>query len=134
MRVVGIGLLGLACNGQSGEPCLDVDPACDPLYEPVFEAVFEQTLVSSCGLGATSCHSAEGAHAGLSFDDADLAYELLLEETSEGSLVVEGDASCSPLVAILRSEDASTVMPPGDPLSEAEICAIEQWIDAGAVR
>ena len=134
MMRIALLLLTSACDGQTAQNCVDIDPTCAPLYEPSFDAVFTQTLVTSCGLGTTSCHSAEGAQAGLSFDEADLAYELLLEDAEGGPLVLEGDAGCSPLVAILRSQDASVVMPPGDPLSESEICAIEQWIDGGALR
>jgi hypothetical protein len=132
MRRIAV-LVALGCNGGASE-CLELDDACAPLYEPEFDQVFTQTLSSSCGVGGGSCHGSEGGQAGLFFAEPDEAWGLLTEDSGDGPLVVPGEAGCSPLIQVLRSEDDEAVMPPGDPLSEAEICAIEQWIDAGAER
>ena len=125
-------LLCSACEPE--ESCIETDPDCSALYEASFDQVFEQTLASSCGVGGGSCHGAEGGQAELFFSEADEAWELLTEDRGSGPLVIPGEAGCSPLIQILRSDDESALMPPGSPLSDAEICAIEQWIDDGAER
>ena len=89
---------------------------------------------STTGIGGGSCHGTGEGKSGLLFSDPDMAWEHLTEDLGDGPWVVAGSAGCSPLTQILRSEEPAEVMPPGDPLSEAEICAIEQWIDAGAER
>ena len=131
-RPIPFALIGLACDPSS--QCLELNPDCSALYEPSFDQVYEQTLTSSCGVGAGSCHSAEGGQGGLVFSDPDESWELLTEDLGHGPLVIPGDAGCSPLIQVLRTEDEALVMPPGDPLSDAELCAIEKWIDAGAER
>lgn len=105
---------------------------CQPLYDPTFDNVYEKTLAKTCALSGSSCHSAEGAQGGLSFESADAAYEHL---TGGGDPKVKsGDAACSLLVERIESTDDATLMPPGSPLSDAERCAIEQWIQNGAKR
>ena len=143
-------LCTIACGGEEAF-CLEIDGNCSPLYEAEFDAVYEQTLVRSCGIGGGSCHSAEGEQAGVMFANADDSWDTLLSDSEssddsdhhdhdhdhdhvDGALVIPGNASCSPLIQILRSDDPAVLMPPGNPLSEEEICAIEQWIDAGAAR
>jgi hypothetical protein len=101
---------------------------CDPLYEPIFEQVFTRTLKQTCALDGNRCHSGANARAGLRMDEIEEAYQLLVP----GGRVIPGDPSCS-LVAN-RLAGNGGVMPPGDPLSEAERCAIETWIANGALR
>ena len=125
-------LTSLACDND--RDCVQLDATCSPLYEPTFDNVYEQTLVQSCGVGGGSCHSAEGGQGGMVFADPDDSWEMLTEDLGEISWVIPGDASCSPLIQVLHSEDPALLMPPGNPLSDAELCAIEQWIDAGAER
>ena len=105
----------------------DLDLDCTPLYEPTFDAVYAETLEPTCGQGSFSCHSSGGARGGLVFEDPDESYDLLLD-----GRVVPGDAACSLLV--IRLEHDRFEMPPGEPLSEEERCAIRQWVAAGAHR
>ena len=133
-------LASLAFGAGCGEPapsgeCVDtLDVAtCNPLYSPTFDEVYERTLAKTCALSGASCHAAEGQAGGLSFESADAAYDHLT--SGETPHVIAGDAACSPLVErIEATDDDARVMPPGSPLSDAERCAIEQWIENGAKR
>ena len=107
---------------------------CDPLYEPTFENVYENTLRPTCGFEGTACHGVEGAQAGLVFADIDEAYDLLTDDGDGEPLVLANDAACSVLIQRVDADDETQVMPPGDPLSEEERCAIRMWIDDGAKR
>ena len=126
-----VALMAAASSGcGSGESsCVEVDLACQPLYEPTFDEIHERTLVPKCALSGTACHSNEGAKNGLSLEDPDTAYELLLR-----SRTTPGDPSCSLLVRRIESGDSDFQMPPGSPLGAAERCAIIQWVEAGAER
>ncbi|RMG12833.1 MAG: hypothetical protein D6729_16050 [Deltaproteobacteria bacterium] len=127
-------LAGPAC-GAGGPECVAVHSTCTPLYAPEYAEIFERTLRPTCGQPGTSCHGVDGAQAGLVFDEADAAYTRLLEGAgNRPPVVVPGNAACSPLVVRIESTDPKRVMPPGQPLSEAVRCALEQWIDAGAPR
>jgi hypothetical protein len=121
-------LYGGACGDD--QTCVEaLGPACDPLYEPVFEQVFNRTLKPGCAVEGNACHSGSTAKAGLRMDDIDMSYELLVP----GGRVIPGDPGCSLLSTRLAGQNGG-VMPPGDPLSEAERCAIETWIANGAQR
>ena len=131
MRILSLALLLAACGGEPETPnCPSLPADCTPQYEPTFDAVFSNTLARSCGVGAGSCHAAEGAQGGLVLDDANTAHEHLL---SQGR-VVPGDAACSVLIQRLDHADPARIMPPGTKLSAHEICAVRQWIEAGALR
>jgi hypothetical protein len=123
----------LSCLGACGDDevaCVEpLSMDCNPLYDPSFEEIFTRTLQPGCALEGSSCHSGASAKAGLRMDDIDMAYELLVP----GGRVLPGDASCSLLVTRLTGANGG-VMPPGNPLSEAERCAIETWVANGAVR
>lgn len=123
-------LLALGACGDDGEVCVQALSAdCDPLYDPVFEEIYTRTLQPGCALEGSSCHSGASAKAGLRMDDIDMTYQLLVPE----GRVLPGDASCSLLVTRLAGANGG-VMPPGNPLSEAERCAIEIWVANGAQR
>jgi hypothetical protein len=113
------------------DACIEVDvSACTPLYAPTFDNVFSRTLEPTCGVAGSSCHSAAGAKAGLVFEDADDAYDALLDGRVE-----PGDPGCSLIVRRLESSDRSFKMPPGSRvLDEGERCSIERWIATGAER
>ena len=124
--VLVVGCVGLSCDDNS--TCVSsVDLTCAPLYEPEFEQVFTRTLKPGCAV-AGNCHSGPNAKAGIRMDEIEETYRLLIDD----GLVVPNDASCSLLVA--RLEGSGPVMPPGQALSEAERCAIEQWVANGALR
>ena len=110
-------------------PCVELDAACAPLYEPTWENVHGNTVGPSCGQGV-GCHSAEGAQSGLVFEDIDGAYEAMVG----GGLVIPGEPACSEAMFRVTTREAGEAMPPGRPLSDAEACAIQQWIAAGAER
>ena len=123
---------GEPSNSGSGECVADLDPsACSPLYSPTFDDVFTRTLTKTCALSGGACHAAEGDAGGLSFESADAAYEHLTGGTKPR--VIAGDAACSLITVRIEAKD-DRIMPPGSPLSEAERCAIEQWIENGATR
>ncbi len=115
--------------GASG--CVQVPSAdCKPLVDPpTFDAIYTQILRPTCG-SSPSCHATGSVMGGLSFASADKAHELLLD-----GRVLPGDASCSPLMERIMSNDPAYRMPRGStPLSDPETCAITKWIAAGAQR
>ena len=63
----------------------------------------------------------------MSFEDEAHAFAAL-----RAGRVVPGDPGCSKLIVRTDSPGASYQMPPGDPLREAERCALIQWVQAGA--
>ncbi len=131
------GLFAAGCSGPAPTPaaCVEgLDLGCSPLYSPSFDQVYARTLQPTCAQSGASCHSAEGKQGGLDFDDPDRAYAALLGEGSEEARVIAGDPACSLLVERLVSSDPKLQMPPGNPLSAAERCALVQWIEKGATR
>lgn len=116
------------------DPCIEASVECTPLYEPTFDEIFTRTLAPSCGVEGSSCHSADGARAGLIFEDPDQAYDLLLGQSGSEPRVIPGDADCSVLSVRVSSSNLGRQMPPGEPLSSGEQCAIIQWIANGAQR
>jgi hypothetical protein len=114
----------LAATGCPSETCVELDAVCDPLYEPEWANVYVRTLQPSCGVGGGSCHSSEGAKGGLILDDEDAAFEGMQQR------LIPGEASCSLIAVRLHLDE----MPPSSPLSAAEQCAVQRWIDSGAVR
>lgn len=133
------GLLAGACASDGvetdTEACL-ADLAstetCSPLYAPTFNNIHQNTMLVSCSVAGGACHSSQGAKGGLDLEDADTAYGQLLGSDGRAR-VVAGKADCGILVARLEATDSS-VMPVGQPLSDAERCAIRQWIANGAER
>jgi hypothetical protein len=120
----------VALTGGCGDDCVELDLECTPQYEPTFDNIYNNTLQGTCGLPGSVCHAAEGAQGGLVLDDPDTAYELLVE--SAGARVIPGDAACSELTRRIDPKGPGPRMPPGGMLDPGEVCAIEQWIQAGA--
>ena len=121
--------LALAC--ETAELCDEpaVAETCAPAYEPTYANVFEKTLAPTCAKSTVSCHG-EGAQGGLSFLDANKAYDTLLARRA----VVAKGVPCSSIVTRIEATDGKVRMPPGRSLPEGEICAIRRWIAAGAAR
>jgi hypothetical protein len=123
----------LATPACGGEDCVEVSTSCDPLYEPTFDNVWQNTLSVSCAVGST-CHTASGDRGGLTLDTADGAYSDLLGESGDDARVLSGDPGCSEMIRRIVADDSGDLMPPGSPLSEAERCAVIQWVANGAER
>ena len=112
-------------------PSADCKPLVDP---PTYDAIYTQILRPTCGQSAT-CHASGSVKGGLSFATADESYAMLLGQNGAPARVTAGNASCSPLMERIMSDDPSYRMPRGsNPLSEAETCAITKWIANGANR
>ncbi len=127
---------GVACSSPQ-DPALtcvkNLDLSCAPLYPPDFDHVYNNTLHPTCAQAGGSCHSADGHQKGLVFEDPDQSYALLLG-TADGRVRVDpADPACSLLVERVMN-NGRFVMPPGSPLSDAERCAIVQWVANGAKR
>jgi hypothetical protein len=118
----------LAACPSAPPSCITVDTSCAPLYAPNFDNVYTMTLRDTCGSDDVSCHSAAGQQGGMSFEDQQHAYDALLD-----GRVRPGEPGCSEMIVRTSSPGESYQMPPGDPLSEAERCALIRWVAAGAL-
>ena len=127
-------LLGCSESAEPEPACLEaVDTACTPLFEPKFSEIHARRFSVTCSSGGTSCHGPSGRKAGLALADFDEAYDLLLGNAGARARVVPFDPACSELVRRLDTT-SSEVMPPGEPLSEGERCAVRLWIENGATK
>ena len=135
---LGLGACSDDMSPPAGDLCLAALPAeCAPLYvASSYDEVLEKTLIPSCSVGGGACHAPQGAKGGLIFDaqNPDQSWSALVDGDGGPPRVVAGDAECSPLVHRLLSTEPGVQMPPGKALSEAERCAVVQWIRAGAPR
>jgi hypothetical protein len=134
-------LLASACTTKAPvEPACVPDlpaPTCKPTYDPpVYATLYENVFHPTCAAGTGTCHTTDGHKNGLVFENEDEAYNLLLAPAGTRARVLPRDASCSILMKRLTSHDPDYQMPPGSSarLSDGEICAITQWIAAGAKR
>jgi hypothetical protein len=121
----------LGCEGEPPPECITpaVDTSCAPGYVPSFANVYNNTLKPNCGSSDSSCHSASGRAGGLSFQDQQTAYDQL----NMSGRVKAGNPSCSEMIVRTSSPGKDYQMPPGDPLSEPEQCALVQWVQMGAM-
>lgn len=134
MCVVVVLLAG--CPSEPPPACITVDTTCAPAYVPTFANVYKNTLSVSCGSDNSSCHSATGRQAGLSFEDQATAYAGLTAKSQLDPTrfrVVPGDPACSLLIVRTDSPGKDYQMPKGDPLDPATRCALLQWVQAGAM-
>ncbi|MCA8988508.1 MAG: DUF1553 domain-containing protein [Planctomycetaceae bacterium] len=77
------------------------------------------------------CHQGGKAQGHLQLDDH---ASVLLGGESDGPAVVPGKADASAIIARITSPDKDILMPPkGDPLTEAEVTLLKQWINNGAL-
>ena len=105
---------------------------------------FESDIVSILDASCVDCHSGTGegvVKSGLILD----SYDNVMKGTQYGPVVTPGKAYASTLYLVISHSVAPEIqMPPhhhekypmgaGEPLSEAEIKTIENWIDLGAMR
>jgi hypothetical protein len=122
-------LLAAGCE-EPPPACKMVDTSCSPGYVPTFPNVYNNTIKGSCGTDDSSCHSASGRAGGLSMATMDDAFANL----HQLGLVTAGDASCSEMIVRTDSPGKDYQMPPGDPLSPEERCALIQWVQMGALN
>lgn len=125
----------------------DVDPLPDVSGDSGGEigwTEFYNTYLEPAGCSGDYCHG--GFSGGLSFTDADSAYDALVGQPVSESIcgttsrVVAGDASASSLYLRLRPSAMDEMgceppkMPPGsDGLSDEAAAILGAWIDAGAL-
>ena len=136
--ILGVGCGSSSSGGGDGAPaCVTPPPAdCQSLYDPPsYQTIFDQTFRRTCGVGSGTCHTSDAAKGGLVFEDADVAYGLLMGTIDGRKRVIPRDPGCSLLMERIESTDPSFQMPPGDtPLSAPAQCAISKWIAGGAAR
>jgi len=118
------------CPSTPPPECKTVDTTCAPGYVPTFTNVYNNTIKNGCGSTKSNCHSASNHAGGISFATQDDAYAALLDATRRR--VVPGDPGCSEMIVRTDSPGEDYQMPPGDPLSVPERCALIQWVVQGA--
>jgi hypothetical protein len=129
VAAIAAGAAGAAgCPADPPPSCITVDPRCAPLYAPTFDNIYNMMLRDTCGSQLSSCHSAAGRQGGMSFEDPQHAFDALRD-----GRVMPGNPGCSKMIVRTDSPGASYQMPPGDPLSAAERCALIQWVQGGAL-
>jgi glucose/arabinose dehydrogenase len=120
----------------SGDPVMPGDDGGDGgATDPgSFASVYDNILQPRC----SPCHTG-GASGGLSLASEAAAFGNLVNADastpacSGRSLVVPGDAANSVLFQKVSGIDlCGSMMPPGSPLSAAELAAVETWIEQGA--
>ncbi|HSD91149.1 MAG TPA: c-type cytochrome domain-containing protein [Kofleriaceae bacterium] len=118
------------CPSEPPPACLPtVDTTCAPGYVPTFTNVYANTIHQSCGTDQSSCHSASGRAGGLSMETQDAAYANLMAN----GRVKPDDPACSKMIVRTDSPGKDYQMPPGDPISAEERCALIQWVQMGAM-
>lgn len=118
------------CPSEPPPACKMIDTACSPSYVPTFPNVYNNTIKANCGTDDSSCHSASGRAGGLSMATMDEAYTNLMQL----GRVKPGDPGCSEMIVRTDSPGTDYEMPPGDPLSPEERCALIQWVQMGAMN
>lgn len=122
-------LVSAACAPVAGPVCDERDAplSCDDDGEALrYSALFTGLFRPNCGRSGVSCHG-EGSDSVLSFVDEAESHAYLLER-----FVMPGAPACSELYLRVTSDDVFFRMPPAEPLSHEERCAIARWIAAGA--
>ncbi|MCZ7544714.1 MAG: NapC/NirT family cytochrome c [Anaerolineae bacterium] len=114
----GLDAPGLADVLAANRPPAPAEPPPEPSDAALtFDAQIGPLFESKCG----TCHSAQVATGGLALT----THEGVMAGGASGAVVVPGDAAASLLVAVQQGEHFAT-------LSESELQAVMDWIDAGA--
>lgn len=101
--------------------------AGDPSDRPATWSYLHAAIIAP-NCATSSCHNSRATTAGVVLDDADEAYDALIER----QFVVPGD-SASTLLDLLEGDERRR-MPPDSPLPAADIDLVRAWIEAGAPR
>ncbi len=97
---------------------------------PALAADFDKDIRPVLQERCVECHGAKKAKGNLRLDVKVQAFK----ESEHGHAIVPSDSAKSLLVQRITSHDEDEIMPPkGKPLTPAQVVAIRQWIDAGAV-
>lgn len=107
----------------------DFPTDCSPEYAATFANVYARTLSQSCAIPGGTCHAAAGKAGGLDMEGEEAAYNALVMD----GRIIAGDTSCGDFGARITTTGSGR-MPPGFTLREGELCAIRDWIAAGAMR
>lgn len=99
----------------------------DPSERPANWSYLHAAIIAP-NCATSSCHNKRVATAGVVLDDADAAYEHLLDR----QFVIPGDPA-STLMSLLEGDERPR-MPPDAPLPAADIALVRAWIEAGAPR
>jgi hypothetical protein len=100
-----------------------------------FDNVYNNTVQNGCGTLNASCHSDVGHQGGMSLFGEANAYQALLATSTldpPRPRVEPGNPACSLMIVRVEGVGQPYQMPPGDPLSAPERCALVQWVLAGA--
>ncbi|MBI4297765.1 MAG: hypothetical protein HY676_04460 [Chloroflexi bacterium] len=104
-------------------------PGSTPTPVVLGEVSFSQDILPIFKANCVGCHGAGVAMKGVNLS----SYQALTSSLPAGEpLFVSGQPEGSLLVKVLRGEGGIS-MPPGGPLSEEKILAIEEWIRKGAL-
>ncbi len=107
-------------NNDGATPTSDAAPAAaSPTYANDIAPIFEARCAK--------CHI-EGTKGELSL----ASLESALKGGKKGGDIVPGDSDNSLLVQMISGLAEKQMPPKGDPLSDADIATIKQWIDGGA--
>lgn len=89
---------------------------------------FISATIAEPGCATVNCHSSITHQGGVDLSARQIGYQSLVPTF----FVFPGDAQDSPVVNLMNAE-GSIRMPPDNPLPEADIVLIEQWINDGAL-
>lgn len=134
-------LFGIACALAFLAGCAKSDESAPATETTTKPAATEETAKPSAGaydkVQATFTASCIGCHgSGRKAEGIDLSsYDAVMKGGEKGPIVVPGDPENSLLVHALRGTHGAKRMPlNGQPLPEAQIKEIEDWIKAGAKK
>lgn len=122
-----VSMIGCDDTTFGAPPVIDSGAVVSPGYATDIEPIW----LYRC----TGCHTGGGAQAGLVLDGgAELIIAVPSSEAPGVLLVAPGDLGDSYIMAKIEgAQDAlggtGTAMPPGDPLPEAEIVTVSNWIE-----
>lgn len=115
-----------------GTGCYSDEEVADSVIEPVSAgttlAVSSADVMNVLSSNCLPCHSAGVAKEELELD----TLEGLMNGSEHGDVVLPGNSADSLIVKALRGDGVDQMPYEKDPLSEADIKLIEEWIDAGA--
>jgi mono/diheme cytochrome c family protein len=126
-------LLAFIRNWEKNPPVVPVKTATPPAPSSTktpsggdvsFADQIQPIFQSRCNV----CHSSSSGQAG--YDST--TYQGVMTSGDSGSQVIPGDGANSPLVKLVQATSGVKMPPVGDRLSDAEIQAIIDWINAGA--